>query len=257
MGDCEYTSKDFNQKYIMNGFSSMPGGFFVYRATGEEEILYANKAFLDLFECQNADEFRLLTGGTFRGLVHPEDVDVVENSIASQVDGNRDRFDHVFYRIITKSGKEKYIEDFGHLVEDEEDGLIFYVFVVETRTKYYSFDIDELTGLPGRRRFLEFAERILEISRNANGEKPVSFIYFNLTNFKPYNRKFGISEGDNFLNQFTEILNHEFTEDFVSRFSEDHFVVCCSTGNLEEKLRQIYLNFMESERSNTVGLKMG
>ena len=33
----------------------MPGGFFIYRAEEEEEIIYANKEVLRIFGCSNRD----------------------------------------------------------------------------------------------------------------------------------------------------------------------------------------------------------
>lgn len=45
----------------------MPGGFFIYRADGNEEIIYANRALLFLFQCNTMQEFQELTGNTFRG----------------------------------------------------------------------------------------------------------------------------------------------------------------------------------------------
>jgi len=60
----------------------MPGGFFIYHADGDEEIIYANKALLRMFQCDTMEEFRHLTGNSFKGLVHPDDLeDVEERSI--------------------------------------------------------------------------------------------------------------------------------------------------------------------------------
>ena len=53
--------------------SHMPGGFFLCRAEKPEELLYANHAVLNIYGCSSLDEFRELTGFTFRGMVHPED----------------------------------------------------------------------------------------------------------------------------------------------------------------------------------------
>jgi hypothetical protein len=39
--------------------------------------------------------------------------------------------DYVRYRIITKTGKVKYVRDYGHLVSIDSDVDLFYVFVVE------------------------------------------------------------------------------------------------------------------------------
>ena len=51
----------------------MPGGFFIYKAGGNEELLYANQATLNIFGCKDLDEFKALTGWTFKGMVYPED----------------------------------------------------------------------------------------------------------------------------------------------------------------------------------------
>ena len=73
--------------------TNLPGGFFVYRATGEEELCFADQNVLDLYGCDTFDEFRALTGNSFRGMVHPEDIDRVENEIYSQPFHSGDRHD--------------------------------------------------------------------------------------------------------------------------------------------------------------------
>ena len=59
----------------------MPGGFFIYRAEAPGELVYANHAVIDLFGCTDLEEFKRLTGYTFRGMLHPDDYDAVEASI--------------------------------------------------------------------------------------------------------------------------------------------------------------------------------
>ena len=44
-----------------------------------------NRAVLRTFGCETEKEFRELTGGTFQGLVHPEDREAVEASIREQI----------------------------------------------------------------------------------------------------------------------------------------------------------------------------
>ncbi len=55
----------------------MPGGLFIYYADGDEELLYQNSAVLRIFGCDTEEEFRRLTGNTFRGMVHPDDIEEV------------------------------------------------------------------------------------------------------------------------------------------------------------------------------------
>lgn len=106
----------------------MPGGFFIYRADGDEEILHINKALLGIFGCETYDEFAELTGNTFKGMVHPEDLENVEKSIAHQIAANKNNLDFVEYRINHKDGKTHWVADYGHYIQTDI-GAIFYVFV--------------------------------------------------------------------------------------------------------------------------------
>lgn len=120
---------------ILDFMDEMPGGFLTYRANGDEEILYANQGLLRIFQCDSMEEFRTLTGGSFRGIVAPEDLEAVEESIWQQVDASQYDLDYVEYRIIRKDGAVRWIEDYGHFVRDTSVGDIFYVFLADATDK--------------------------------------------------------------------------------------------------------------------------
>ena len=107
----------------------MPGGFFIYRADDREELLYANDVMLDIFGCETLDEFKELTGYTFQGIVHPDDLDEVEKSIAHQIEHNDRNVDYVEYRIRRKDGTIRWVDDYGRFVRTKNDGDVFYVFI--------------------------------------------------------------------------------------------------------------------------------
>ncbi|MBQ9486433.1 MAG: response regulator [Selenomonadaceae bacterium] len=107
----------------------MPGGFFIYRATGDEKLLYANDVLIDIFGCKTLDEFKELTNFSFRGMVHPDDLDAVEESIAEQIATDERNIDYVEYRIIRKDGSIRWLDDYGRFVHSQKYGEIFYVFV--------------------------------------------------------------------------------------------------------------------------------
>ena len=113
----------------------IPGGFFIYRDDADERIVYANKGLLHIFGCDSWDQFLALTGGTFRGLVHPEDLDAVEQSIKQQINSNHHDLDYVEYRIIRRDGSVAWIEDYGHLVRGGTVGNYFYVFLGDATEK--------------------------------------------------------------------------------------------------------------------------
>lgn len=115
---------------VMDG---IPGGFFIYRKDGDKEILYANTALLRIMGCSNHEEFVKLTGGTFSGLVHPDDLEAAEKSISQQI-GQGDS-DYVVYRVRRRDGAVRWLEDYGHFVNSERYGSVFYVFVVDITEK--------------------------------------------------------------------------------------------------------------------------
>lgn len=109
--------------------SMMPGGFFIYVDDEEQRITCANEELLRMFECADTEEFYELTHNSFKGIVHPDDYADAENSIRAQIACSDANMDYVKYRIITKSGKIKWVHDYGHLVTNIYDKNVFYVFL--------------------------------------------------------------------------------------------------------------------------------
>ncbi|MBQ4231753.1 MAG: PAS domain-containing protein, partial [Lachnospiraceae bacterium] len=62
----------------------MPGGFLIYKAEGNEEVIYVNDATIRLFGCDSLEEFRKHTGNTFKGMLHPDDYAAVTDSVNDQ-----------------------------------------------------------------------------------------------------------------------------------------------------------------------------
>lgn len=83
----------------------IPGGFLIYRADGDEEIIYANEALIKMFRCNSLKQFKEHTGNSFRGVVYRDDLDAVEASIAQQIADNQDKLDYVEYRILRRDGE--------------------------------------------------------------------------------------------------------------------------------------------------------
>lgn len=120
---------------IIDFMDKMPGGFLIYHADGDEQIIYANKALLRIFHCDTMKEFQELTGNSFQGIVHPDDLDAVEQSIKSQIASSQYDLDYVEYRIIRKDGAIRWIEDYGHFTHSPSVGNIFYVFLSDATEK--------------------------------------------------------------------------------------------------------------------------
>ncbi len=108
----------------------MPGGFFIYRDDEEQEILYVNKPTCRIFGCETLEEFKKLTGYTFRGMVHPDDFLEIQNSIDKQIaEDSAHKMDYVEYRIIRKDGSIRWVDDYGHHANLPGFGDVYYVFI--------------------------------------------------------------------------------------------------------------------------------
>ena len=114
----------------------MPGGFFVYEAYGAETLLYANEVACAIWGCRDFEELKALSGNSFRGMVHPDDRDWVEESIIKQVAQDENGMDRVDYRIIRKDGTVCWVDDYGRLLRTDQEHEIFYVFVADTTEKH-------------------------------------------------------------------------------------------------------------------------
>ena len=113
----------------------MPGGFFMYKAEEPQTLIYANKPVFDIYGCADLDEFRALTGFTFRGMVHPADYDRISESIADQIDRSEDQMDYAEYRIIRRDGSVRWVDDYGHYCETESYGGIYVAFMSDITEK--------------------------------------------------------------------------------------------------------------------------
>ena len=119
---------------VIRFMEEMPGGFLIYRAD-DQQIIYANRAVYGIFGCTTAEEFKALTGNTFSGMVHPDDLAEVEKSIAEQIAASSDNLDYVEYRITDKNGVIHWVEDYGHYIRCDKTGDVYYVFISDATEK--------------------------------------------------------------------------------------------------------------------------
>ena len=239
------------ENYIPTG---LPGGFFIYNALGNQEIYFADQNVIELFGCKTIAEFRDFTGNSFRGMVHPEDLAKIESDIMAQTFNSEKRHDYVRYRIRTKQGETRYIEDFGHLLHGRDGQKVFYVYIVDVdKEEYYNRgrnsvaesqifamnrSADRLTGLLN---MSAFYERVQERLKTPFAErKPLTFVHFDIANFKIFNENYGFQRGDDLLCRTAYTIKNEFPGAEVARFSNDHFVVCTEARNVTEHVENVH-----------------
>lgn len=126
----------------------MPGGLFIYRANPPYELLYINRAALGIFGCDTLEQFKEMTGFTFRGLVHPEDYERIQDSIERQISETaEEKLDFVQYRITRRDGAVRWLSDFGRLVQLPEYGSVYVVFITDATERIRARERQKQTEL--------------------------------------------------------------------------------------------------------------
>ena len=249
------TQKSLTYTSILeHAMDGMPGGVLVYRADETEEILYANSWLIHTLGCLDMDDFMAVTGGTFKSFVHPCDAEKVEKNIERQISSGADVFDYVNYRIVTKDGTVKTVEEFGHRLQVPGIGPVFYVFFLDSSARYVLHDIDGITGLPGQTRFLKEASLLLSLSGET--ERKV-MLYMNIRNFRMFNLLYSSRRGNEFLEKTALILKDTFPNALISRFSDDHFAILTGRAGVEEKIDRAYDKIMALREDVDLAVKFG
>lgn len=213
----------------------MPGGLFIYHADGDEELMYINSAVLRIFGCDTKEEFRALTGYTFKGMVHPEDIDEVERSIQSQIANSIYDFDYVEYRIIQKDGTIRWIEDYGHFMHTDAYGDIFYVFIDDS-TERLKNRMTELEKMNEELRTIYARESQY---RKAILYDAISFFEVNLTK-------------DRFLSAYIQMQDGQLKDFFeymgIQRFEKYSEYVRFWMRDMDAAESEEFAKFIEAER---------
>lgn len=226
----------------------MPGGFFIYRADGSEELIFTNNALLRIFGCNTEAEFRKLTGYTFPGMVHPEDLETVQRSIANQIANSRYDLDYVEYRIIQKDGSVRWVEDYGHFVHTQIYGDIFYVFIddaterMKTRMEHLETMNNELgevyeRELQYRKAILHDAILFFEVNLTKN--ELITKTLLNIEGIQG-DDLYGLTETEQVKTYSDYVKDKESSIDLDSVtgyrqfFDAERLIECCEQGEIEQ-----------------------
>lgn len=218
-------------------YDNLPSGFLIYRADSDkEEILFANKHLITMFGCSSYEEFIKHVNYSFKGLVAKEDLNNVQDAIKQQIKSGTDYFNHVNYHTVTKDGKVLYVENFGRYIPDSEYGPVYYAYIVNLDIKFLTYDIDFVTGLPGLKRFMDYAENTVSLLKNVKIRPDFSFIYVKINHFNNYNIRYGIETGNALLKNIVNNIKDLFPNNQISRVSESDFAIFSDYTHIGEKL---------------------
>lgn len=240
-------SPDLLAAYEVKKFiDEIPGGFFIYHADGNEQLIYANRAMLRIFQCETFREFRELTGNSFRGIVHPEDLEEVEASIREQITNSQYDLDYVEYRIIQKGGQIRWIEDYGHFLHSATAGDIFYVFAADATEKRQKVQDEKEAFLNGIHQ--EHLRRLEIIEGLSDNYESILYADLDADKLRPY-RLSGRTQHP--FDKGLEVCGfNRFVTDYIHTWvlPDDHSLVAqsISPSNIKKQLADntsFYVNF--------------
>ena len=201
----ELTLNDETLPIIGQIADHLPGGFFIYKAYGDEEIIYLNKYMLNMCGCENPEQFKKMTGGSFRGFVYPEDYEKSELAIRNCIDSSDSNLDYVEYRIKRYDGSIRWIMDYGRLAHTETYGNVFCVFVDDSTDKNLRAEEDR---------------RAAQVIRGlSEGYNSIYLIDFELKKMLPYSLNNEVSKSMQYA--FKESLDYETT---IREFSDKYVI---------------------------------
>ena len=248
-------SHDVLNHSIQNGvLNAMPGGVFIYRAD-THDILYANDRFLTMLGYDSLDTLIKERGNTFDDLICADDRARVFQEISHQ--SQQSSIGCIDFKAITKENPPRYMEIFCRTHTLPDFGRVTVVFAVDAEAKYLAYSTDRLTELPGQRRFLEYAAKWFKLSSMNPASPPIAILYFNLCHFKSYNIHFGLDAGDALLLHMAEKLRECFPDDFIARFSDDHFVVLTYDIDLQNRVIDAHKKLLSMYMRSPLEVKIG
>ena len=193
---------------------SLAGGIFIYKADEGETLLYASDYVIGFFGCASYEELADYVHHSFRGMVDLRDRELVEQNIRQQTASDVCQTSYARYRVIACDGTVRYAEHFSRKVTLPGVGEVYYVFIADYDRKYLTSDIDNMTGLPGNRRFLQYVRDLMESGQFLSG---YCLVYFNVINFKLVNIRYGVAVGDDCLKGLATMIRETFPQGFLSR----------------------------------------
>ena len=228
-----------NTNHVPSGVS---GGFFVYSVFDDAGICYADPNVIELFGCQSIEELREHTGNSFSGMVHPDDRERVENTVKEYNVDTRMPHNYIRYRILTKQGTYRYVEDFGHRLNCQDGRTYCYVFIAALEQAEYEsskqviFDTaltanadlntDRLTGLHNMDAFYL---KNKELCSSGQEIFPLTVVVFDILGLREVNRTLGHAEGDGRIRELAEVVCDRMPQECsVFRGHEADIIAVCS-----------------------------
>lgn len=215
--------------------NSSPAVAFLWKNTADFPVQFVSENVINLLG-YSASEF-IIGKVIYKDIVHPDDVDRVIKEFVNH--SKSINFRHKPYRLITKYGDIKWVDDSSSIVRDEQGNITHYQGIIVDVTEWelsrqkmlkkqtslaHAAHHDPLTELPNR---LLLLDRMQQSIKKAQREKKhLALMYIDLDKFKPINDSLGHAVGDEVLKTVAKRLRNSIRAvDSVARIGGDEFIV--------------------------------
>ena len=229
--------------------NNSPVVVFVWNNSANWPVQFVSENVVNLLG-YTANEF--ITGKVnYNNIIHPDDIERVNSERAN----NRGsmQFLHKPYRLITKSGMVKWVDDSSTCVCNEHGDVTYYQGVLvdvtqrelsrqkmlkNQRSLQRLAHHDPLTGLPNRILLLDrLKQSIKKIKRI---KKCTALLYIDLDKFKEINDSLGHNAGDKVLKSVAKrLLDSVRAMDTVARIGGDEFIIIMESVSSIEDVKKV------------------
>ena len=212
-------------------FDAVPGALCLITADSEERVAFVNREALALYQCDDRAAFDRLTGGRFRGMA----VDGFAKSLSARLrsdDAEAEASDYRYLSFSLRGAKGHFVQVEGSAKRVSFEGRDYWsLLIVDMRQRTVGVEKESVTGLMGMHEFFEESGAIAADDRERGVYGTRFPVFFNIANFKAYNRAHGIEAGDVCLRMVANELRSRFPRAMVVHLAADSFVVLAPDGD--------------------------
>ena len=215
--------------------NSSPVVAFLWKNTSHWPVQFVSENVVNLLG-YTANEF-MIEKVIYKDIIHPDDVEQLTKEVSQ---GNKSlKLQHKSYRVITKFGVVKWVDDSSSPVRDEQGNITHYQGIIIDVTKreiakqkmlqnqmsleHVAYH-DALTGLPNRLLLMDRLKQSVKKAKRAKNNLAV--FYIDLDKFKPINDNLGHAAGDEVLKVVAKrLIENVRAVDTVARIGGDEFII--------------------------------
>lgn len=114
---------------------------------------------------------------------------------------------------------------------------------------------DTVTDLPNINFYQAFAGGVLK--EHLGNRRIPAIVFFDIKGMHAFNDRYGYQEGNTLLHTTARIIRRHFPEDFLVRYTEDHFVVITDGRNPADQIEAVRHDLAAKYSGARIGIKAG